>query len=173
MMTLAIVTVSDRCSEGKRIDKSGKIIQEMFKNTSCKLVSYEVIPDEMDIIENHLKKLVDEMSVGLILTTGGTGFSKRDITPEATKKVIEREVPGFGEVMRLEGFKKTPLALLSRAIAGLRKNSLIINLPGSSRGVEESLEILMPVLEHGLGILRGTAEHPSPSSPRRRGSKSN
>ena len=159
MLSLAIVTISDRVSRGEREDKSGLIIKEMFSITLSKLVSYEVIPDEKEIIEKHLKKLADEMRVGIVMTTGGTGFSPRDMTPEATRAVIEREVPGFGEVMRVEGYKKTPLALLSRGIAGLRGQTLIINLPGSSKGVRESLEIILPVLEHGLGILKGKDLH--------------
>lgn len=159
MLTLAIVTVSDRCSKGEREDKSGQVIREMFEETSAKLVHYEVIPDERDMIEKKLIELSDVMRVGIVITTGGTGFSRRDITPEATRAVIEREVPGLAEVMRVEGYKKTPMALLSRGVAGLRKSTLIINLPGSTRGARESLEIIMPALEHGLGILRGTAEH--------------
>ncbi|HLD73502.1 MAG TPA: MogA/MoaB family molybdenum cofactor biosynthesis protein [Bdellovibrionota bacterium] len=159
MLSLAIVTISDRVSRGEREDKSGLVIKEMFSRTTAKLVSYEVIPDEKEIIAKHLKKLADQMHVGIVMTTGGTGFSPRDITPEATRTVIEREVPGFGEVMRVEGYRKTPLALLSRGIAGLRGQTLIINLPGSSKGVRESLEIILPVLEHGLGILKGQELH--------------
>ena len=159
MLSLAIVTISYRVSRGEREDKSGLVIKEMFLRTTAKLVSYEVIPDEKEIIANHLKKLADQMHVGIVMTTGGTGFSPRDITPEATRAVIEREVPGFGEVMRVEGYRKTPLALLSRGIAGLRGQTLIVNLPGSSKGVRESLEIILPVLEHGLGILKGQELH--------------
>ena len=159
MPTLGIVTISDTCSQGRREDKSGKIIKEMFEKTRATLVHYQIIPDEKEIIENHLKKLADEMKVRLVVTTGGTGFTARDITPEATKAVIEREVPGFGEVMRVEGYRKTPFALLSRGVAGIRGNTLIINLPGSSKGVRESLEIIMPVLEHGLGLLKENLGH--------------
>lgn len=159
MITLAILTISDKASQGIREDKSGNLIREIFKNTTTKLVHYEVIPDEKEVIQDRLKKLSDEMKVRLVLTTGGTGFSERDITPEATRAVIEREVPGFGEVMRVEGYKKTPMALLSRGISGIRGKTLIVNLPGSSKGVQESLEIIMPVLEHGLGVLKENKDH--------------
>ena len=151
MLSLAIVTISDRVSR--------LIIKDIFSRTTAKLVCHDVIPDEKEVIIQHLKKLADQMRVGIVMTTGGTGFSVRDITPEATRAVIEREVPGFGEVMRVEGYRKTPLALLSRGIAGLRGQTLIINLPGSSKGVRESLEIILPVLEHGLGILKGKDLH--------------
>ncbi len=163
MITLAILTISDKASQGIREDKSGNIIKEIFQNTTTKLIHYEIIPDEKEVIKARLKKLSDEMKVRLVLTTGGTGFSERDITPEATREVIEREVPGFGEAMRMEGYKKTPMALLSRGISGIRGKTLIINLPGSSRGVRESLEAIMPVLEHGLGVLKNNIEHESKS----------
>ncbi|MBI2027445.1 MAG: MogA/MoaB family molybdenum cofactor biosynthesis protein [Deltaproteobacteria bacterium] len=158
MISYAIVSIGDKASQGKREDKSGAIIKEMF-NERAHLIHYETIPDEKDIIQTVLRKLSDTMKARLVLTTGGTGFSQRDNTPEATKKVIEKEAPGFGEIMRTEGFKRTPMAILSRGIAGIRGKTLIINLPGSSRGVRESLEIIMPVLEHGLGILKENKDH--------------
>lgn len=163
MITFAVLTISDKGSKGEREDKSGNIIKEMFKDRNAKLIHYEIIPDEKEKIKERLKKLSDEMKVRLVITTGGTGFSERDITPEATREVIEREAPGFGEVMRIEGYRKTPMALLSRGISGIRGKTLIINLPGSSRGVQESLEIIMPVLEHGLGILKQNLEHENKS----------
>ena len=159
MVTYAIVTISDKAAQGKRADRSGKIIREMFENRRVHLLHSEIVPDEKDQIQCCLKKLADELKIRLVLTTGGTGFSERDITPEATREIIEREVPGFGEIMRVEGYKKTPMALLSRGISGIRGKTLIINLPGSSQGVKDSLELIMPVLEHGLGILKKNRDH--------------
>ncbi len=161
MISYAVISIGDKAFQGQREDKSGKMIQEMIKGRA-KLQYYETIPDEKDKIQTVLKKCADELKIRLVLTTGGTGFSDRDITPEATREIIERETPGFGEIMRVEGFKKTPMAILSRGISGIRGKSLIINLPGSSRGVQESLEIIMPVLEHGLGILKENQEHNGP-----------
>ena len=159
MITYAILSIGDKAFAGTREDKSGQLIQHMLNDRNVQLVHYETIPDENKLIQGALIKLTDELKVRLILTTGGTGFSERDITPEATKTVIEKEVPGFGEIMRVHGFKKTPMAILSRGIAGIRGKSLIINLPGSSQGVRESLDIIMPVLEHGIGILKQNIDH--------------
>ena len=159
MLTYAILSIGDKAFRGKREDKSGRLIQDIMKNYKIHLKAYECIPDEKELISKKLIQLCDEAPVRLILTTGGTGFSARDITPEATKAVIERDVPGFGEIMRVCGYQKTPLAILSRGVSGLRGQTLIINLPGSSKGVQESLELILPVLEHGLGILKENIEH--------------
>ena len=159
MLTYAILTISDKASQGERADKSGEIIKEIFQHRRVRLVDYQVVPDQMEAIQAALMRLSADVGARMVLTTGGTGFSDRDITPEATRGVIEREVPGFGEIMRVFGYQKTPMAILSRGISGLRKKTLIINLPGSSRGVRESLELIMPTLEHGLGILKKNIEH--------------
>jgi molybdenum cofactor synthesis domain-containing protein len=155
----AVLTASDKGSRGEREDKSGKIIIDLLKTLpSIDIVHYEMIPDEYEMIKNRLVKFCDEMKVDLILTTGGTGFSKRDVTPEATREIIEKEVPGIPEAMRFEGWKQTKRAMLSRGIAGIRGKTLIINLPGSSRGAKESLEAILDELLHGLEMFEG-GEH--------------
>ena len=155
MYKVAVLTISDKCSGGKREDKSGKIVQELVKNLPGKVIKYEIIPDEPDMIKEKLKSFCDDLKVDLVLTDGGTGFTSRDFTPEATKEVIEREVPGIPEAMRTECLKFTKRAMLSRAIAGIRKKTLIVNLPGSSRGAKESLEAILEGLPHGLDMIAG------------------
>ena len=155
MYKVAVLTISDKCSKGKREDKSGRIIQELVKNLPGEVIKYEIIPDEPDMIKEKLKSFCDDLKVDLVLTDGGTGFTSRDFTPEATKEVIEREVPGIPEAMRTECLKFTKRAMLSRAIAGIRKKTLIVNLPGSSRGAKESLEAILEGLPHGLDMIAG------------------
>ena len=150
---VVVLTISDKCSKGEREDKSGKIVIEALKNRPFELEKYEVIPDEPDLIKEKLINYCDVLKVDLVLTDGGTGFTVRDITPEATKEVIEREVPGISEAMRFEGFKSTKRAMLSRGISGIRKKTLIINLPGSSRGAKESIEAIIEELPHGLDMI--------------------
>lgn len=150
----AVLTASDKGSKGEREDTSGALIQKALLPWGD-TVAYQILPDEKDRITDQLLYWCDVEKVDLILTTGGTGFSPRDVTPEATRKVIEKEVPGIPEALRMESLKKTPRAMLSRGIAGIRRRTLIINLPGSPRAVEEHLSILLPVLEHALGILSG------------------
>jgi len=154
MMKIGIITVSDRCSEEKREDKSGPIIREMVKNLG-QVIKYRIIPDRKDSICQAIKEIVDELKATLVLTTGGTGLSPRDVTPEATREVVEKEIPGFGELMRQKSFKITPMAILSRATAGIRGESLIINLPGSPRAVKECLEIIFPLIPHALDMVKG------------------
>ena len=151
----AILTISDKGFEGKREDVSGKIIREIITTLQGKVVRYDIVPDEKKIIKERLVEFSDELRVDLVLTTGGTGFGPRDVTPEATKEIVEREVPGFGELMRIEGAKKTSMAILSRSTAGIRGGTLIINLPGSPTAVRESLEIILPVIPHSIKMLRG------------------
>jgi len=152
---IAIITVSDKGYRGEREDRSGKYMLDYFKEKSWEISDYSVVPDEIDIIKDKLIDICDSQKANLIITTGGTGFSERDVTPEATEVVIERKVPGFSEIIRVEGQKKTPRAILSRGISGIRKKTLIINLPGSIKGVKDSLEIIYPQLPHGIDILTG------------------
>jgi len=155
MYRVAVLTISDRCSQGQCQDETGKVVQEIVKGLPSEIVEYDLVPDEQGLIEEKLVKYCDQLKVDLVLTDGGTGFSERDITPEATKSVVEREAPGIPEAMRFEGLKKTKRAMLSRGIAGIRKKTLIINLPGSTKGAKESLEAIMSELAHGLDMIAG------------------
>lgn len=152
---VAVLTISDRCSKGEREDKSGKIIQEIIQSLPAKVIKYEIIPDDPGMIQEKLIFYSDTLKADLVLTTGGTGFTARDFTPEATKKVIKREVPGIPEAMRTECLKITKRAMLSRAIAGIRGKTLIVNLPGSAQGAKESLEAILAGLSHGLDMILG------------------
>jgi molybdenum cofactor synthesis domain-containing protein len=153
MYTVAVLTISDKCSRGEREDKSGAVVQELIKALPGEVVKYEIIPDEREIIKKKLIDYSDNLKVALILTNGGTGFTRRDITPEATREVIEKEVSGIPEAMRVECLKLTKRAMLSRAVAGIRNKTLIINLPGSTRGAKESLEAILEALSHGLDMV--------------------
>jgi molybdenum cofactor synthesis domain-containing protein len=155
-MKVGILTVSDKGAKGEREDRSGPAIREIVEAAGGQVIRTRIIPDDPEVISETLVDWTEE-GLDLILTTGGTGFSPRDWTPEATRTVIEREAPGISEAIRLAGMKKTPTAMLSRAIAGIRKSTLIVNLPGSERAVRESLEAIMPALPHGIEILKGTA----------------
>lgn len=154
MYKIGIITVSDKGSRGERVDESGPAIREMV-GILGEVVSYKVLPDDIDALKEAMVDMSDREQVELILTTGGTGLSQRDNTPEATLAVIEREVPGLPEAMRMESLKKTNRAMLTRAVAGVRQNTLIINLPGSVKGVRECLEVILPALPHALEILTG------------------
>lgn len=154
MYRIAVLTISDKCSRGEREDRSGKVVQEMAGRLGMVEI-YEIIPDEPEMIKERLINYCDNMKVDLVLTTGGTGFTPRDLTPEATLEVIEREVPGIPEAMRMECFRFTKRAMLSRGIAGLRGKTLIINLPGSLKGAKESLEVILDGLPHGLDMVLG------------------
>jgi molybdopterin adenylyltransferase len=153
--TCGILTISDKGSIGERKDTSGPELKKIINSLNFQVVKYLIIPDQHEQISKVLKKWSDEENLALILTTGGTGVSPSDQTPEATKQVIEKEIPGICEMMRFQSFKKTPNALLSRAVAGIRKQSLIINLPGSLRGARENLEVILPCLEHAIYKIQG------------------
>lgn len=153
MIRVAILTLSDKGSKGEREDRSGPAIKEILKAIDADVCYYDVLPDEKDLIK---EKLIDYTNkVDLIITTGGTGLSPRDVTPEATREVIEREIPGIPEIMRIEGMKKTPRAMLSRAVAGIRGNTLIINLPGSPAAVRENLQVILDTIPHAIEKIKG------------------
>lgn len=155
MFKVGVVTVSDKGFAGQRVDLSGALIIEIMKSNGYIVENYEIVPDERALISGCLIDMCDNSMVDLVLTTGGTGFSPRDVTPEATIDVIDRSVPGIPEAMRSKSLLITPKAMLSRATAGIRKSTLIINMPGSPKAVEECLEIILPVLPHALQILTG------------------
>ena len=158
MITVGILTMSDKGSRGEREDLSGKEIERMLKNLPAEVKAYEIIPDEADIIRSKLIEFVDRKKLDLILTTGGTGVSPRDVKPEATRAVIEKELPGMSEAMRAESLKKPPNAMISRAVCGIRKNSLIINLPGSPKAVRENLAVVLPAIHHAVEKIKGSQE---------------
>jgi molybdopterin adenylyltransferase len=155
MFKAVVLTMSDKGSKGEREDSSGPLIREMIMDLPAEVIHYEIIPDEKEKISQALKRSADELKADLILTTGGTGLSPRDVTPEATFEVIEKEVPGFSEAMRAESLKKTPHAMISRGISGIRGSTLIVNLPGSPRSVRENLNVILPALPHALSKLKG------------------
>lgn len=154
-MRIGILTLSDKGARGEREDLSGPLIRELLSPLGLETVHYEVIPDDRDLLIGHLITLSDKLDLDLILTTGGTGLSPRDVTPQATQAVIDYEVPGMAEAMRAHGLTKTPNAMLSRAVVGVRGRTLIVNLPGSPKAVRENLEVVLPALPHAVGILRG------------------
>ncbi|MCQ9206561.1 MAG: MogA/MoaB family molybdenum cofactor biosynthesis protein [Omnitrophica bacterium] len=153
MYKVAILTISDKCSKGEREDKTGRIVENLVKKLPYNLVKFDLIPDEPDMIKEKIISYCDELKLDLVLTNGGTGFTRRDVTPEATKDVIEKEVPGIPEAMRTLCLGITKRAMLSRGIAGIRGKTLVINLPGSQRGAQESLEAILEELPHGLDML--------------------
>jgi molybdopterin adenylyltransferase len=155
-----VVTVSDKGYAGEREDSSGPLMAELLRKMGAQVVQQTIVPDEQTEIRRTLIALADEAHLDLIVTTGGTGPAPRDVTPEATRTVIEREMPGLAEVLRFEGYRQTPLAVISRGVAGIRGRTLIVNLPGSPKAVREGMETLIPILPHAIRMLRGVdTEH--------------
>ena len=157
MLKVGIITASDKGSRGEREDLSAEVIRELVQKIDGEVKAYDVLPDERELLRDKLLDYCDYQGLDLVLTTGGTGFSPRDITPEATLDVIERQTPGLTEAMRAESIRITPRGMLSREAAGIRGQTLIINLPGSPKAVRECLEVVLPSLVHGIEILQGTA----------------
>ena len=155
MIKAAILTVSDSCSQGVQEDLSGQTIEDILAENSFEVFDKRIVSDEIGEIIAELIYFADKANADIVFTTGGTGFSRRDVTPEATIAVCEKIVPGFGELMRLKGLEKTPNAILSRSTAGIRNDTLIINLPGSPKAVAECLEMILGVLPHALKMMHG------------------
>ncbi len=162
MMRAAILTISDKGSRGERVDQSGPALASWLSDRAVEIASSEVLPDEGDLISARLAELSDSGGFDLILTTGGTGVSPRDVTPEATRKILDREVPGFSEAMRASSLKKTPFAMISRAVTGIRKRTLILNLPGSPKGAIENIEVVWPAVPHAVKKIQGDMEDCAP-----------
>lgn len=150
-----VITVSDKGSAGERVDKSGPLLKSLLEDLGYSVGNVQIVPDERDQISALLKDLSDSGKVDLIVTTGGTGAAKRDITPEATMDIIDRSMPGLAELLRFEGMKRTNRAVLSRGVSGICRETLIINLAGSPKAVSEGIEILSPVLNHAMHMLKG------------------
>lgn len=155
IVTCGVLTISDKGSRGERQDTSGENLKKMLSENGFSVVAYDIVPDETSAISKVLSEWVDERHIDLIVTTGGTGVDPKDVTPEATRSVIDREVPGISEAMRQASFRITPHAVLSRGISGTRKQSLIINLPGSEKAAEENLETVLAALPHAVYKIKG------------------
>jgi len=151
----AVLTVSDRSARGERVDKSGVVLAELLSDAGAEVVVKEVVSDEFGPLVEKLRALAGREGVNLVVTTGGTGLSPRDNTPEATRAVVEREVPGMAEAMRAESLRKTPTAMLSRGVCGVCSGALVVNLPGSPKGVRECFEVIRPVLAHAVSVIAG------------------
>lgn len=155
MIRAVVITVSDRCARGEQDDESGAVLVELLKEMGAEIVVTEILPDDLEPLSEKLRTYADRVDVNLVVTTGGTGFSPRDNTPEATRAVMQKEAPGLSEAMRMETRQQTPLAIVSRGVCGLRSGALIINLPGSPKGVRESFSVIKPVLLHVIALLAG------------------
>ncbi|MCC6175004.1 MAG: MogA/MoaB family molybdenum cofactor biosynthesis protein [Chloroflexi bacterium] len=155
MISFGIITVSDKSSRGEREDLGGPAIREVMLEAGAAVGGYAIVPDEREQIAAQIRQMADRRHLDVVFTTGGTGLSPRDVTPQATRSVIDYEVPGIAEAMRAASLQKTPAAMTSRAIAGVRGRTLIVNLPGSPKGVRECLEVLLPALPHAVSVMRG------------------
>jgi molybdenum cofactor synthesis domain-containing protein len=155
MRRAAILTISDKGFKGEREDQSGPMLREILGKAGFSIAKVEILPDDQQLLEQQLRHLADESCLDLVVTTGGTGVSPQDVTPDATLAVIDRQVPGMAEAMRANSLAKTPHAMLSRGVAGVRGQTLIINLPGSIKGARENMEVLLPALEHALDKIQG------------------
>ena len=155
MLRVAVLTISDKGSRGEREDVSGRVIREAIGSIGAQVVAYRIVPDEREAIAQAITGWADAEAVDIILTTGGTGLGPRDVTPDATRPILDRELPGVAEAMRAESLKKTPRAMLSRAVAGTRRRAVIVNLPGSPSAVRECLDVVLTALPHAVEILQG------------------
>ncbi len=155
LIRAVVITASDRCARGEQKDSSGAALVELLTKMNALIIATEILPDDLELIADKLRTYADRADVNLIVTTGGTGFSPRDNTPEATRAVIEREAPGLCEAMRLETLRQTPTAMLSRGVCGIRNGALIVNLPGSPKAVRESFAVIEKVLPHAIALLAG------------------
>lgn len=162
MIEAAVLTISDSAHAGARADASGPAVRERLEQLGWRVSVTEIIPDDATLIGQRLAALADANRVAAIFTTGGTGVAARDVTPEATRAILHKEIPGLGELMRARGARFTPMSALSRALGGTRGQVLIINLPGSPRGAVESLDAIVELVPHVLDLLRGHTEHPGP-----------
>lgn len=159
MLRAKILVLSDLATQGQREDRSGPAVRDVLESHGWQVTALELLPDEFDQIRDRLETWTNSEDCDAVFTSGGTGLSPRDVTPEATRSLIEKEVPGFAELMRTEGTKSTPLAALSRGVVGVRKRKLIVNLPGSPRGARESLESIIKVLPHAIDQIQGRTGH--------------
>jgi molybdopterin adenylyltransferase len=158
---VVIITVSDACSRGERKDESGETLIQLLTEMGAEIVATTIVPDDREPLAETIRAFADRADVNLVITTGGTGFSPRDNTPEATLAIIERAAPGLSEAMRMETLKQTPMAMISRGVCGIRSSALIINLPGSPKGVRESFAVIKPVLNHAIALLVGDPDDAS------------
>jgi molybdenum cofactor synthesis domain-containing protein len=159
MIQAAVITVSDACSRGEREDTSGAALAQLLTDVGAKIVERKILSDDLEPLAQTLREFTDRSDINLIVTTGGTGLGPRDNTPEATQRVIEREVPGIAEAIRAESLKSTPMAMISRGVCGVRSSTLLINLPGSPKAVRETFSVIAPVLSHALDLVAGKTTH--------------